>query len=150
MTTDSIYTEIIMYHNKEGHNKHRLEAPSHVERGHNPNCGDDLTLQVNVEKGIIKEAAFVGTGCAISTAAMSIMIDLVKGKSVQEAQELVSIYLEMIRGHKIAHEDLERLEDAQIFESLQNMPARVKCGTLGWHCMRVILESLEPQTSEAE
>lgn len=148
MTTDSIYTEIIMYHNKEGHNKHSLEAPSHVERGHNPNCGDDLTLQVNVEDGLIKEASFVGNGCAISTAAMSIMIDLVKGKSMQEAHELVAIYLEMIRGHEISEENLERLEDAQIFASLQNMPARVKCGTLGWHCMRVVLESLESQESD--
>ena len=149
MITDSIYTEIIMYHNKEGHNKHSLEHPTHVERGHNPNCGDDLTLQVEVEKGLIKEASFVGTGCAISTAAMSIMIDLVRGKSVEEAHQIVENYLEMVRGHEISDEALEQLEDAQIFESLQNMPARVKCGTLGWHCMRVVLESVESQEIEA-
>ncbi|GAU76802.1 Fe-S cluster assembly sulfur transfer protein SufU [Fusibacter sp. 3D3] len=148
MMTDSIYTEIIMYHNKEGHNKHLLDHPSHVERGHNPNCGDDLTLQVEVEAGFIKDASFVGNGCAISTAAMSIMIDLVKGKSVEDANQLVKDYLEMIRGHELSAEALESLEDAQIFASLQKMPARVKCGTLGWHCMRVVLESQDSSESK--
>lgn len=145
MTTDSIYTEIIMYHNKEGHNKHAMDHPTHVERGHNPNCGDDLTLQVELKDGYIKDASFLGNGCAISTAAMSIMIDLVKGKALDEAHQLVDDYLEMIRGHELSDEAIERLEDAQIFSNLQNMPARVKCGTLGWHCMRVVLESLEPK-----
>ena len=86
------------------------------------------------------DASFLGSGCAISQAAMSIMIDLVKQKSVEEAKMLANLYLGMIRGEKITPEQLELLQDAVVFENLSKMPARVKCGTLGWHCIDVILD----------
>ena len=140
MSMDSIYTELIMSHNRSGHNKHKLADASHVERGHNPSCGDDLTLQVKIESGLIVDAAFLGSGCAISQAAMSIMIDLVKNKTVEDAKALANIYLSMIRGEHVSSEQIELLQDAVVFESLSKMPARVKCGTLGWHCLDVILE----------
>lgn len=138
---DNLYTELIMSHNRSGHNKHVLEHASHIERGHNPNCGDDLTLQVELDEvgETIKDAAFLGSGCAISQASMSIMIDLVKGKSVAEAKHLAEIYLNMVRGVKLTETQMEELEDAVAFEGLSKMPARVKCGTLGWHCLDVIL-----------
>lgn len=140
MSMDSLYTELIMMHNKSGHNRHVLEEASHIERGHNPSCGDDLTLQVQLHDGRVVDAAFLGTGCAISQASMSIMIDLVKGKTIKEAKELAENYLNMIRGASLTEEQLENLEDAQVFSSLSKMPARVKCGTLGWHCLDVILD----------
>jgi len=140
MSMDSIYTELIMSHNRSGHNKHNLSDASHIERGHNPSCGDDLTLQVKIEEGIITDASFLGSGCAISQAAMSIMIDLVKNKSVEEAKTLANIYLGMIRGEKNTPEQLDLLQDAIVFESLSKMPARVKCGTLGLHWLDVILD----------
>ena len=138
---DNLYTELIMSHNRSGHNKHVLEHASHIERGHNPNCGDDLTLQVELDEAgeTIKDAAFLGSGCAISQASMSIMIDLVKGKAVAEAKHLAEIYLNMVRGVKLTEAQMEELEDAVAFEGLSKMPARVKCGTLGWHCLDVIL-----------
>ena len=138
---DNLYTELIMSHNRSGHNKHVLEHASHIERGHNPNCGDDLTLQVELDEAgeTIKDAAFLGSGCAISQASMSIMIDLVKGKPVAEAKHLAEIYLNMVRGVKLTEAQMEELEDAVAFEGLSKMPARVKCGTLGWHCLDVIL-----------
>ncbi len=138
---DNLYTELIMSHNRSGHNKHVLEHASHIERGHNPNCGDDLTLQVELDEAgeTIKDAAFLGSGCAISQASMSIMIDLVKGKPVAEANHLAEIYLNMVRGVKLTDTQMEELEDAVAFEGLSKMPARVKCGTLGWHCLDVIL-----------
>lgn len=138
---DNLYTELIMSHNRSGHNKHVLEHASHIERGHNPNCGDDLTLQVELDEAgeTIKDAAFLGSGCAISQASMSIMIDLVKGKPVAEAKHLAEIYLNMVRGVKLTETQMEELEDAVAFEGLSKMPARVKCGTLGWHCLDVIL-----------
>jgi nitrogen fixation NifU-like protein len=137
---DSLYTELIMMHNKSGHNRHVLEEASHIERGHNPSCGDDLTLQVMLQDGKVVDAAFLGTGCAISQASMSIMIDLIKGKSIDEAKELADNYLNMIRGVSLTEAQIDNLEDAQVFASLSKMPARVKCGTLGWHCLDVILE----------
>lgn len=140
MSMDNLYTELVMMHNKSGHNKHMLEQASHIERGHNPNCGDDLTLQVKIEDDVIVDAAFLGSGCAISQAAMSIMIDLVKGKPVSEAKNLAELYLGMIRGESRSEEELEALADAALFENLSKMPARVKCGTLGWHCLTVVLD----------
>ncbi len=145
MMTDAIYTELVMYHNRHGHNKHVLEDATHIERGHNPNCGDDLTLQMSVKDGQIQDAAFVGSGCAISTASMSIMVDLVKGQTVEKAERLTDYYLKMIRGETLPEGALDELEDAQVFESLKNMPARVKCGTLGWHCLKVILDQVHTE-----
>jgi nitrogen fixation NifU-like protein len=132
---NNIYSELILQHNKSKHNKRELEAPDFVERGHNPNCGDDLTLQVKVENGIIVDAAYIGTGCAISQASMSIMIDMVKGNSIDEATEKAQIFFKMVRGKTITEEEEDLLEDAIAFESLNKMPARAKCGTLGWHCL---------------
>ena len=142
MSADSLYTELIMSHNRSGHNKRELLKPDFAERGHNPNCGDDLTLQVRVTEGVITEAAFIGSGCAISQASMSIMIDLVTGKTVPHAQTLVTDYLSMVRGASLSEASLEALEDAQAFSGLSKMPARVKCGTIGWHCLGVILEKV--------
>ncbi len=140
---DSMYTEILLDHSRNKANFRELDSPDYMERGHNPNCGDDLTLLVKMDGDLIKDASFVGFGCAISTASISIMIDLVKGKSVDEARELCDIYLSMIKGEVLTQEQEEMLGDAIIFESLSNMPARVKCGTLGWHCLKVIVDKGE-------
>ena len=137
---DQMYTEIILDHNRNSPHKGSLENSTHIERGHNPNCGDDLTLHLKVENGLIKNAKFTGTGCAISQASMSIMIDLILGQDKETALKLTDIYSKMIKGHDLSPEEKMSLEDAQIFESLSKMPARVKCGTLGWHCLRVALE----------
>jgi len=143
MSIDQMYSEIIMMHNKSNHNKHEIASPMFVERGHNPNCGDDLTLQVNIKDDAIEEAAFIGMGCAISQASISIMIDLVIGKSVEEAKEIIGTYLSMIQGEVLEESQLDLLQDAQIFQSLSKMPARVKCGTLGWHCLKVIVDQVK-------
>lgn len=139
---DSLYTEIILEHNKSKHNHKELDTPDLIERGHNPNCGDDLTLQLKVEKGIIKEAAYIGAGCAISQASMSIMIDMITGLEVKKAQDLAEIFFKMIRGENVDPDTLDQLEDAVIFESLKKMPARAKCGTLSWHCLDESLKQL--------
>ncbi len=136
---DQMYTEIILEHNRNSPHKGPLETASAVERGHNPNCGDDLTLHLKVENDTIVDGKFSGSGCAISQASMSIMLDLVIGKDVHAALELTDIFTKMIKGQTLSPDEKIRLEDAQIFESLGKMPARVKCGTLGWHCLRVAL-----------
>ena len=139
MNADQMYTEIILSHNKSGHNKREVPLLTVVERGHNPNCGDDLTLQLRVEEGTIVDAGFLGSGCAISQSSMSIMIDLVKGRPVDWALALVDDFFLYVHGEAISPEALERLEDAQAFGGLSKMPARIKCGTLGWHCLKTSL-----------
>ena len=137
MEMDQLYTELILEHNQDKRNKHELAHFTNSEHGHNPSCGDDLTLQLNVEDGIIKDAAYTGSGCAISQASASMMIDIIKGKSVEEALRLVEIFLGMIK-KEITDEN--ELEDAMALQNISNMPARVKCAVLAWHTLKEALK----------
>lgn len=143
MELDRIYTELIMEHNKSNHNKRELEKATHVERGHNPNCGDDLTIQLDIEEGVIKDSAFVGVGCAISTASASILMDIIKGRKVDEVQGIVDSFLKMIKKEDLNQEERNLLGDSIFLENISNMPARVKCATLAWNGVRVALEKEE-------
>ena len=137
---DQIYTDLILEHNQDKRNKRILDVFTVSEHGHNPSCGDDLTLQVNVEEGIVKEAAYTGSGCAISQASASMMIDLITGKSVEEAFRLVDKFLGMIKKEVTDEEELEELEDASLLQNISNMPARVKCAVLAWHTLKEALK----------
>ncbi len=139
MEIDRIYTELIMDHNKSNHNKRELNNPTHVERGHNPNCGDDLTIQLEVEGNMIKDAAFVGIGCAISTASASILMDLLKGRKVEESKGIIDVFIKLIKKEKISDQEKDLLGDAIFLENISNMPARVKCATLAWNGVKVAL-----------
>ena len=141
MSVESLYSEVILYHNQSRHNKRSITAMTHSERGHNPNCGDDLTLLLSIDDGVIVDAAYSGTGCAISQASTSIMIDLIKGSTVETAEQKMALYFKLLRGEKLDNAEVDVLEDAALFESLGKMPARIKCGTLGWHCLEVCLRS---------
>ena len=137
---DQLYTELILEHNQDKRNKHELSEFTNSEHGHNPSCGDDLTLQLNVVDGIIQDAAYTGSGCAISQASASMMIDIIKGKSVEEALRLVEIFLGMIKKEITDENELEELEDAMALQNISNMPARVKCAVLAWHTLKEALK----------
>ena len=89
MDLERIYQQTILEYSRRKELNHEMDNPTYVERGHNPNCGDDLTLELKVENNIIVDAAFIGSGCAISTASMAMLIDLIKGKTLEEAKEKV-------------------------------------------------------------
>lgn len=125
-----------MEHNKSGHNKRPLDNPDIIERGHNPSCGDDITLQLKIAEDIIEDASYTGVGCAISQASTSMMIDLIKGKSIDEALNLVQTFIGMIKKEIIDEEELEKLEDSIVLRNISNMPARVKCAVLAWHTLK--------------
>lgn len=139
MDLSSIYTQLIMEHNKSGHNKRPLDNPNIVERGHNPSCGDDITLQLKIKDGQIEDASFQGAGCAISQASASMMIDLIKGRGLDEATKLAETFLGMIKKEVTDEKELEGLEDLIVFQSISNMPARVKCAVLAWHTLKEAL-----------
>ena len=90
---ESIYTDIIMEQSMSEHNKHKLKEPYKSEHGHNPSCGDDITLEIKFDGDKIEDLAFTGHGCAISQASTSIMIDLLKGKTKEEALKLIDIFV---------------------------------------------------------
>ncbi len=134
-----VYNELIMEHSMNSYNKKKLEKADFCEIGHNPNCGDEITLELKLNGNIIEDMAFLGHGCAISQASTSIMIDTLKGKTIEEAKEIIKKFIEMIKRETTDEEDLKKLEDAIAFKNVSNMPARVKCALLAWHTIENML-----------
>ena len=130
-----IYTELIAEHNQSKENRRHLEHATIKERGHNPSCGDEITLELEVADGVIKDAAFSGTGCAISQASTDMMIDLMRGKKISEARRLADLFIAMIQGEVTDDSELEELDEAAALKNISTMPARVKCATLAWHTL---------------
>lgn len=145
MDLERIYQQTILEYSRRKELNHEMDNPTYVERGHNPNCGDDLTLELKVENNVIVDAAFIGSGCAISTASMAMLIDLIKGKTLEEAKEKVDIFFKMMNidenKEKLTKEEMKKLGDAVLLEYVAKMPARVKCATLSWHSLKVIVEN---------
>ena len=111
MGIEQIYSEILKEHANSGYNKHHLAHATHAHKGINPSCGDEIELEVSVKEGIIEDASFTGSGCAISQASASIMVDLIKGKTVEEAKLLARTFTGMIKNEITEEEELEILED---------------------------------------
>lgn len=136
----SIYTSTsFMEHNSHPDYKYEMDAPTHSHDGVNPSCGDELTLALRVEDGVIEEAAFTGHGCAISQASADIMAELITGETVAEARRLSELFLAMIRGEELSEEDFEDLDEATQLRDISHMPARVKCAELAWRTLDSML-----------
>lgn len=135
MALDDIYTELIAEESRNPEHRHHLEAPTVRLRGHNPSCGDEITLELATADGLIADAAFMGVGCAISQAATSMMIDLIKGKPVDEALSLAKLFVGMVTGEVADDAALAPLEDSAALASVRQLPARVKCAALPWHTL---------------
>ena len=140
MANKTFYNEILTDHNLHPEHKHDLPDADLVLEGVNPSCGDDIWLKLKVENDTIVDGAFVGDGCAISQASADIMLDLIIGKSREEALKLADIFLRMIK-EGISDEELDQLEEASVLKDIAHMPARVKCAVLGWHTMEEMLDT---------
>lgn len=141
-----VYNDLIMEHSMYSENKKDIENADYCEMGHNPNCGDEIKLELKLNGDIIEDLGFTGHGCAISQASTSIMIDTIKGKSVEEAREIISTFISMIKRDITDESDLKKIEDAIAFKNISNMPARVKCALLAWHTMEDIIQKRENET----
>lgn len=141
MDLSKIYTELVLEQSRNKKNKRELEEPTHTELGHNPSCGDEITLQLRVVKDVIEDVAFTGQGCAISQASTSIMCDTVRGKTTEEALDLAHRFIGMINGQEKDRKRLRVLGDARAFESIKNLPARVKCAVLAWYTLKDMIEN---------
>lgn len=140
MPSNTFYNEILTDHNLHPGHKHDLPDANLVLEGVNPSCGDDIWLKLKVEDGRIVDGAFVGDGCAISQASADMMLDLIIGKSEEEAMKLAEIFLRMIKG-EVTYEEMDQLEEASVLKDISHMPARVKCAVLGWHTMEEMLKT---------
>ncbi|EMS73399.1 Fe-S cluster assembly sulfur transfer protein SufU [Ruminiclostridium cellobioparum] len=142
MNLNEIYTEVITEHSTSARNRRHLEQASVTLAGKNPSCGDEIELELLVRDGKIADASFTGVGCAISQASASMMIDLVRGKSLPEARQLAELFTAMIQRKVTNDRDLEPLEEAAALKSVSNLPARVKCAAMPWHTLETAIEGL--------
>ncbi|MCD8205485.1 MAG: SUF system NifU family Fe-S cluster assembly protein [Clostridia bacterium] len=140
MDLDDLYNDLIMEHSMRSMNRKDLSCPTCSGLGHNPNCGDEIKLEVVMDGDVISDMAFSGHGCAISQSSTSIMIDTLRGKSAGEAREIIDIFMRMIRREDVSPEEKKRLGDARAFSGVANMPARAKCATLSWHTLESLLD----------
>lgn len=136
----SVYNAALMQHNSHPDYKYEMDSCTHSHEGINPSCGDEMTLQLRVENGVIEEASFTGHGCAVSQASADIMADLITGETVEEARRLSGIFLGMIQGNELSDDDRDDLDEAAELQSISRMPARVKCAELAWRTLNGILD----------
>ena len=134
MENRSIYNEILTEHNIRPEHKHELEDADLVLEGVNPNCGDDIWLKLKMDGDVIVDGSYVGDGCAISQASADIMLDLIIGKTKEEALKMSDVFMRMIKG-EASEEEIDSLEEASALRDIAHMPARVKCAVLGWHTL---------------
>lgn len=127
-----LYQEVIFDHNRHPRNFHAMSDASCLAHGHNPLCGDQLTVYVRVKDGVVADVSFEGHGCAISTASASLMTEAVVGKPITEAEALFHDFHAMLTEQAPANRDFGKLE---VLSGVREFPSRVKCATLAWHTL---------------
>ncbi len=137
-----LYQEVIFDHNRSPRNFRELESANRKVEGFNPLCGDRLTLYLSVKDGIIDDASFQGSGCAISTASVSLMTEIVKGRTEEQAQELFGIFHE-ITTNRDTSINLDEIGKLAVLAGVREYPARVKCATLAWHTLMAAIKNEE-------
>jgi nitrogen fixation NifU-like protein len=144
-----LYQSMILDHNKRPRNFCKPKCTNRTAEGINPLCGDQLTVYLNVEDGVVKDVGFSGTGCAISTASASLMTQAIKGMKIEEAEHLFKGFREMVTSDPQAKPVDEDLGKLSVFSGVREFPMRVKCATLAWHAMSEALHGTsETATTE--
>lgn len=142
-----LYQEVIFDHYRKPRNCHVLDNANHKADGHNPLCGDQVTVYLKIENGVIEDLSFSGSGCAISTASASLMTEALKGKKLEEVEHLFHEFHQMVTSDgETPHEDIGKLE---VLAGVREFPARVKCATLAWHTLHAALQD-QPQRVSTE
>ncbi len=135
-----LYQELILDHHRRPRNFHKVEQSNRQADGFNPLCGDKLSVYLRIEDGIVRDAGFVGTGCAISTASASMMTESLKGKTEAEVEALFKRFHDLVTGNLPPDADLGGLGKLAVFAGVREYPVRVKCASLAWHTMHAALE----------
>ncbi|HYE76965.1 MAG TPA: SUF system NifU family Fe-S cluster assembly protein [bacterium] len=144
-----LYQELILDHNKHPRNFGPLPDADRQAEGHNPLCGDNVTVYLKLGDGTLEDIHFEGSGCAISTASASLMTEALKGKSPAEAAILFDKFHHMVIGEQVDFDAPPALDKLEAFAGVSEFPVRVKCASLAWHTMMAALEGRdEPVTTE--
>lgn len=144
MESRELYQDIILDHGRKPRNFHGMEHPSHFAHGHNPLCGDRVTVYLEIDGDKIKDVSFEGRGCAISTASASLMTEVLKGKTLAEAKELFKAFHAEVTGGEAPSVDANLQDDFDRLAPLEGVkayPTRVKCATLAWHAFETALKN---------
>lgn len=138
-----VLRELIMDHYQYPHN-HKLTDDASYRSVHmaSDSCIDDITVQSKIENGVVKDIRFDGYACTISTASTSMMTDLLKGRTVEEARAVVDEYFRMIEGNEY---DPDVLEEAVAFQNVYKQANRIKCATIGWNAMSQMISESEAE-----
>lgn len=136
-----LYQEVILDHSKKPRNFQRLEEANRTAEGYNPLCGDQITVFLQLEDGVIRNISFQGSGCAISKASASMMTASLKGKTKAEAEALFERFHRLITGALDTTLDPKALGKLAVFSGVSEFPVRVKCASLPWHTLRAALEA---------
>jgi nitrogen fixation NifU-like protein len=140
-----LYQQLIFDHYKAPWNRHAMHGASHEAEGHNPLCGDNVKVYLEIEDGVIRDVAFEGGGCAIATASASLMTEALKGRKVEEVQSLFEEFHHLVTdGEAPGRAELGKLE---ALAGVREFPARVKCATLAWHTLNAALAGRERPVS---
>jgi nitrogen fixation protein NifU and related proteins len=139
---DNLYRQVIMDHYKNPRNKGVLEEGSLTVNMNNPTCGDRIQLTMKVEDGKVADAKFEGEGCSISMSSASMMTQAVKGRNIEEALKLSSVFSDIMQGKDYEEDDLD-LGDIEALQGVAKFPARIKCATLAWKAMEKGLKEEE-------
>jgi len=143
-----LYQEVILDHNRKPRNFGKLEDANRKAEGHNPLCGDRLTVYMDLEGDRIQDIKFEGSGCAISKASASMMTSELKGKTIEEAEKTFHRFHRMVT--ESDDEDIETLGKLAAFSGVREFPIRVKCASLPWHTMEAALRSEKPAEISTE
>ncbi len=136
-----LYQEMILDHYKNPRNYHKLDGASHSAEGHNPLCGDRITIYLLIENDTINDICFEGSGCAICTASCSVMTELLKGKTLTDAESFFGEFHDLVTSDFAGEPDRDKLGKLAIFAGVREYPIRVKCATLPWHTFHAALRS---------
>ena len=146
----SLYQEVILDHNRKPRNYGELAQPSHKAEGHNPLCGDHLSVALNLDGERIDAIAFQGESCAICKASASMMTTNVKGKTRQDAETLIQEFRDMATGKLDLQRQPHHLGRLSVFAGVHELPVRVKCAILPWHTLHAALNSVASISTEAD
>jgi nitrogen fixation NifU-like protein len=137
----SLYQDVILEHNRSPRNFRRMDQADRHATGHNPLCGDQLTIWLKLDGDVVSDVSFEGSGCAISKASASLMTAAVRGKPRGEIERLFQRFHDVVTGQQPrAGEEPPDLGKLAVFAGISAFPVRVKCATLSWHALRAALE----------
>lgn len=135
-----LYQEVILDHSRHPRNERRPEGANRHADGHNPLCGDRITVYARVEDGVLVDVGFEGKGCAISSASASMMTECLRGLTESEATSLFERFHELVTGKSDPSSAPAGVGKLAVFSGVREFPIRVKCATLAWHTLRAALD----------